>query len=425
MPTQKQTFRAPHVARKHSLGHRRRMAAAVALAAMTVPVMAGTVHARTVSHVAGGKAHEVGRVAYDLGDSAYKDPDYPDVPMELTGVVHYPKDLKSRPHPMVVAVHGLSSTCTNGHTATTAWPCPAGTTSIPNYRGYDYLGEELARQGYVVLSIGANGVNAHLQGDDDAQARADLINKHLALWMDQSEKGASELTGKFTGGATNVDFRNSIDFTRVGTLGHSRGGRAVMRHATDEHRHEWPAGAHIKAVLGYAPVYPWVGDPATVTGAAVGIIDGTCDGDTGTEGTNYFTDAHGKNANGLHEFTVHGANHNFFNALWSPSSGLPSARDDASRIDHQGNQLPAGRCISGRSNTQLDRSDVTYRQLTEEQQREVGAAYASAFFQRYLGGQSTYDAILTGKKQPMSGITQVDVRAEASAGAGHASTARR
>lgn len=39
-----------------------------------------------------------------------------------------------------------------------AWPCPAGTKSIPSYRGYLRAQRLLASQGYLTVSIAANGI---------------------------------------------------------------------------------------------------------------------------------------------------------------------------------------------------------------------------------------------------------------------------
>ncbi|MGH2631380.1 MAG: hypothetical protein ACRDHI_12610, partial [Actinomycetota bacterium] len=68
------------------------------------------------------------------------------------------------------------------------------------------------------------------------------------------------------------------------------------------------------------------------------------------------------------------ANHNFFNTVWTPSSGYPGSFDDS-----------FGRC-DGR--------------LTAAQQRRVAAAYIVTYFRRYLGGEAALDPIWTGESQP-------------------------
>jgi hypothetical protein len=70
------------------------------------------------------------------------------------------------------------------------WWSASGTPPIRSYRGYDYLGENLASYGFVAVSISANGVNVGDQNMQD-QARAALINKHLAMWQQLTGTGCS------------------------------------------------------------------------------------------------------------------------------------------------------------------------------------------------------------------------------------------
>ncbi|GGS34513.1 hypothetical protein Snoj_00940 [Streptomyces nojiriensis] len=80
-----------------------------------------------------------------------------------------------------------------------------------------------------MVSLSANGINA--------SARADLINRHLALWQQLTTSGRGGLVGAFRDAATGeprrVDFRHRVDLHRVATLGHSRGGAGVTWQAAD------------------------------------------------------------------------------------------------------------------------------------------------------------------------------------------------
>jgi hypothetical protein len=76
--------------------------------------------------------------------------------------------------------------------------------------------------------------------------------------------------------------------------------------------------------------------------------------------------------------TVFGANHNYFNTVWSPSGGYPGAFDD------------------GRYSSCDER-------LTQVEQRRVGASYIVGFFRRYLGDEVALDPMWTGAETP-SGI---------------------
>jgi hypothetical protein len=138
---------------------------------------------------------------YSLGDQVFVDPTVPDletevpVPQELTAVVHYPTDLGSKEHPLVMIVHGSWWSCVNEAREKPAggWPCKAGTVPLESYRGYDYLGETLAARGYVVVSISVNAINAHVLGDPDYYGRAHQLNQHLSMWQQLADTGTGPL----------------------------------------------------------------------------------------------------------------------------------------------------------------------------------------------------------------------------------------
>ncbi len=384
--------------------------------ALLAAVSVGIARAATTTPAAPAGAPDPGapgpeRVAtltYTLGDSAFHvpgfhvDPTDTDLaPIELTGVVHYPRDLSGGPYPLVLLLHGLAETCAD-RTAPpfshelNQWPCASGTPPIPSYRGYDYLGENLASHGFVVVSISANGVNVGDQGMQDP-ARAALINKHLAMWQQLTSTGG----GPLAGAARGVDFTGKIDMTRVGTFGHSRGGRGVMYQAADTHRADWPAGVQIKAVFPMAPagiIIPEDPDQAAdVLSTTVPFAewDGTCD--YGAVG-NFFEVNGAKDRAGSQHLLVHGANHNFINTQWSPSSGQVGAGDDADMGPRPG----PGLCTE-----QVGGAPV--RQLTEAEERTVATGYVSAFFRRYLTGDTAMDPILDGTGKPYAALTTVDI----------------
>jgi len=66
------------------------------------------------------------------------------------------------PAPLVLLLHGRHSTCYRGGPAGEAsgdWPCPPGWRSVPSHTGYRYITDVLASQGYLTVSISANGIN--------------------------------------------------------------------------------------------------------------------------------------------------------------------------------------------------------------------------------------------------------------------------
>ena len=67
--------------------------------------------------------------------------------------MHAPRTLVGE-RPLVLLAHGCWRPCADDQWK---WPCPAGD-AFPSRRGYDYLAEGLARQGFVVVPVSVNGV---------------------------------------------------------------------------------------------------------------------------------------------------------------------------------------------------------------------------------------------------------------------------
>src|SRR5215212_10168956 len=125
----------------------------------------------------------VTREEYDFGDTTFQPSSFPG-PVELHASIHYPTNLPAGPYPVILLLHGRHATCFAGGTAFLQWPCAiANSQPIPSYKGYDYVSEVLASQGYVVVSVSANGVNAvdNSVFDLGARARGELMQKHLDI----------------------------------------------------------------------------------------------------------------------------------------------------------------------------------------------------------------------------------------------------
>ncbi|MEU2430589.1 alpha/beta hydrolase [Streptomyces sp. NPDC007861] len=397
---------------------------AVLAMAQTAGMSAPAVAAATDSGASPHGPRSVATVTYNLGDQAYRPPGS-GKSVELAAAVHYPKDLGDTPRPLVVLLHGWHATCADraaeadldaaerdegrdaAHQKLHSWPCAPGIRPIDSARGYDYLGEKLAGHGFIVVSIHANGINAApTQGDEHASIRADLINKHLALWQQLNSTGKGRLAGAFRDAATGepkrVDFARHVDLNRVGTMGHSRGGAGVTWHASDRHRSGWPAGVKVRAVLALAPAYNNMTEDMAayeIRKTPFAVIRGTCDGQVGLDALGFAAEAAARSKSDFYQFRIHGANHNYFNTQWSPNSGEVAAWDDAGHGDGQ-----TGRC------TGTDGSG-SEAQLTEAHQRQAGATYIDAFFRRYLADDHRSDPVLTGKRHPLSPVTSVDVKA--------------
>ena len=322
----------------------------------------------------------VTREEYNFGDTAFQPSNFPG-PVELLASIHYPTNLSGGPFPVIVLLHGRHATCFSGGGGLfLQWPCTNGRIPIPSYKGYDYVSEVLASHGYVVVSMSANGVSAvdNQVFDLGALARAELIQKHLDILNTFNTTGGAPFGTRFVG---------KLDLTRVGTMGHSRGGEGVVRHYVLNNSLGAPYG--IKAVFPLAPVNF---NRFVVNNAALDVLLPYCDGDVNDlEGVHFYDDAR-YNVPGdpapKHYMLVMGANHNFYNTIWSPSSGVPGATNDFLSF------VPGGhsdsQCGDGKGN----------QRLTEVQQRGTGLAYMSAFFRAYVGGESQFIPILTGDAPP-------------------------
>ncbi|CAM5676472.1 hypothetical protein SALBM135S_09177 [Streptomyces alboniger] len=98
---------------------------------------------------------------------------------------------------------------------------------MPSHAGYRTAQELLASQGYVTVSIAANGINGQddLAEDGGAQARSSLVRLHLARWADWARRPATAPAA--------VRAVAPADLSRVLLVGHSRGGEGVNRAALD------------------------------------------------------------------------------------------------------------------------------------------------------------------------------------------------
>ncbi|HYT65804.1 MAG TPA: hypothetical protein VEL51_05260 [Vicinamibacterales bacterium] len=319
---------------------------------------------------------------YTFGDTAFTPTGFPG-PVEVTGRVFYPASLSGGPYPLLVFLHGRHSTCymgtEAGGTGFLEWPCTAPRQPIPSYRGYDYVASVLASHGYIVVSIGANGINAkdNLVFDLGAQARAELIQHHLDLWSGFNTSNGGPFGGAFVG---------KVDLNRVGTMGHSRGGEGVVRHYL--YNKSLGSPYTVTAVFPLAPVDF---SRPVINNVALSVLLPYCDGDVADlQGVHFFDDARynvAGDAAGKHTVLVMGANHNFYNTIWTPEIFAPGSVDDWNFFVSGGSADPHCGRVPGN------------QRLTPAQQRGTALAYMSAFFRTYVGGEN-FAAVLSGDAPP-------------------------
>jgi len=322
----------------------------------------------------------VTREEYDFGDTAFQPSSFPGS-VELRASIHYPTNLPAGPYPVILFLHGRHATCFKGGSQLLQWPCTNGAETIPSFQGYDYVSEVLASHGYVVVSVSANGVNAvdNSVFDLGALARGELMQKHLDILKTFNTTGGAPFGTRFVG---------KFDLTRVGTMGHSRGGEGVVRHYVLNNSLGAPYG--IKAVFPLAPVDF---NRFVVNNAALNVMLPYCDGDVSDlQGVHFYDDARynvpGDTAPKHYELVM-GANHNFYNTIWTPAtSSFPGAANDWLAF------VPGGH-----SDSQCGSVGGNQR-LTAAQQRGTGLAYMTAFFRAYVGGETQFLPLLTGDAPP-------------------------
>jgi hypothetical protein len=305
-------------------------------------------------------------------------------PVEMQAVVVAPANAPGK-RPLALFLHGRHWTCYAGDdpdAITGDWPCPAGTDAVPSYRGYLQAQELLASQGYVTVSISANGINGQDFADDDggAQARSSLVRMHLAHWADWAGSGRSIAPAI-------VRAVPRADMSRVFLMGHSRGGEGVSRAAMDSLN---PPAAqddfHGKVrwtIRGMLLIGPTIfGQNPTPDVPSATILPG-CDGDVADLQGQMFVDATRGVSKGkaLHSaLYVIGANHNYFNTEWTPGQAVGPAFDDFYSDE------PDPLCTPGTAPTRL----------TPQQEQNVGATYIAAAARLFVGGDDRVRPLLDG-----------------------------
>jgi hypothetical protein len=337
----------------------------------------------------------------------------------MTGRIYLPTTAGA--HPTVILLHGRHSSCTvptGGGSVSNPnrWPCIAPQVNIPSYKGYESTAQNLATHGYAVVSISANAINANdnqLAPDYGAQARGQLVLDTLAMLRkanagepvsfhdaatDRTVDLAAALAvsteaddlGSAPTSATNpgeaitpADLVGAFDLDDVGLMGHSRGGEGVVSAVNLNQKLAKPFG--IKSVLPLAPV-----DFGRETAADTNmlVILPYCDGDVSNQQGQHFSDdsRYAYDDDSLRStLWVMGADHNFFNSVWTPGKYPLSTSDDwgATSTDAVCGPLAP-----------------TNVRLSADDQYDVGVAVMSAWFRLTLGGEDQFLPLFDGSADP-------------------------
>jgi len=288
---------------------------------------------------------------------------------------------------------------------------------ILSHAGYEYLQEDLARNGVMSFAISTNPANAL---DGMVQTRADLLVAYLDLLRRIQSGGVpSPLTGH-------------LDLGRVGLLGHSRGGDGVIKAAIDNARMNASSAPpappiQIRAVCALAPTdsmgtarpadRPVLGSPVerflVVYGSHDGDVSGVGGGleRTGTGFRHYDRSMTGWDA----MIFVRGVAHNRFNTTWD-NSHSPGATpifkhgDPSHRLVDQSPDPSDPTCgVAAPPGPPACPSPTEYRSI--EAHKALAREYIGGFFRWALGGEAL-EARFKGEVFPLAagaGITAADV----------------
>ncbi|KMS85344.1 hypothetical protein ACZ91_43715 [Streptomyces regensis] len=316
-------------------------------------------------------------------------------PVEMRAVVVAPIGASGK-RPLALFLHGRHYTCYKGQDITGDWPCKAGTKPVPSHRGYLRDQRLLASQGYMTVSISANGVNGQdfAAEDGGAQARSSLVRLHLARWADWAEHPRSA--------PKVVREAPRADLSRVLLVGHSRGGEGVNRAALDsitpppaeQDGYRGPVRWHIRGTVLIGPTV--FGQNPVPDVPSMTILPG-CDGDVSDLQGEVYVDGTRVVGNGtaLHSAVyVIGANHNFFNSEWTPGRAAAPADDDFFD-DPQHHDPVCGKRAATR--------------LTADQQHRAGSTYIAAAARLFLAGDDRVRPLLdgSGKRAPSADPARV------------------
>lgn len=199
--------------------------------------------------------------------------------------------------PIVFMAHGNHYTHYEpGNRENESCSAPSGWPEIPNHQGYRYLQIQLARMGYIAVSVDCNTTNCVGNSLGNIEQRADLIMGTIDHFKSLDSGG-------------DAIFGDKIDFENVGLIGHSRGGEAVVIAGNQAPNR---LDIKVKAVISLAPVNH---DTYTPDGYAFMTILPANDGDVSDNGGARFYDIT-KPMPFKSQIYIDWANHNYFNREW-------------------------------------------------------------------------------------------------------------
>ncbi|MCR5620089.1 MAG: hypothetical protein K6F65_08305, partial [Lachnospiraceae bacterium] len=236
---------------------------------------------------------------------------------------------------------------------------------VPSYLGYDYLGEYLASNGYVVISVDENIINELGEGNDK---RAILLLDNMKVILGENDDPESAIY-------------NLIDPDRIVIGGHSRGGEMAATAYLFNDLERYPEDGNVRfdyhfnitSIVAVAPCvdqYRPVRHSVEISDVNYLLIHGSNDQDVssmmGEKQYNNVTFTDAEEHHFKSSVYILGANHGQFNSLWG-------------RYD-----------MAGATNGYLS----TNHFLDEAGQKLIAKAYIRSFLDATIGEDDTYYSLL-------------------------------
>ncbi len=278
-------------------------------------------------------------------------------------------------YPVVLFLHGRHGIC-SGVPYAQRYNVNCAGKKIPSHIGYNYILDVLASRGIIAISVDAYDIQPS-GSIYNYEARGRLILEHLNRLRDWDQNGTDPFGSIF---------HNRIDMTRIGLVGHSRGGEGVVA-ATEINAAESATYGHsIIAVAAIAPTDQQSGTNWDIKTAPYFLITSAADGDVSNQqGFRTYDRAYPTNMSVQHHKMiawVHGANHNYYNTIWTPSPPLTTPHNYDWATD--------------------DGSGWSGPRITDVEQRKIGLVTLVAFFRQYLQGIEAYKELFTGRLEVAS-----------------------
>jgi hypothetical protein len=335
--------------------------------------------------------------------------------VEIRGQLYMPDwSKRTKPSPLIVLVHGNHGSCDSGQNS-------AGLTCAQfkhNESGYAYLAENLATWGYTTFSLSQDQLMMRQDGNKGKgmHNRRMLIAATLDAITAAAGKAGLPADEHTTVGTA---LAGRLDLSRIGMMGHSRGGDAVTnfidynRIRTDGPRYP------ISGVISLAPTDY---ERKAPYGMPYMTILPMCDGDVSNlMGARQFERGQTINADDPYpriQVEHLGAIHNWYNTVWYADGGADGQSNNdaacgnsapfATNNIHPNNLRLSGAASSTDAglNYRIDNSDPLNPEVNTKisgdpermgDQEKLGLATMAAFFRRYIGGEGAFEPYMTGE----------------------------